>query len=307
TLSNLENATAGIVSGATGGYTLTDAVESNLGTLTVAHAELAKGATNFVSNDYTYGLSDTLQHLEGAAPGLLLGATGGYTLTDDANSYLGALTVANAELAKGASNFGPNAYTYELSDTLLHLEGAANGIILGAMGGYTLTDDANSDLGTLTVANAELATGASNFGSNHYTYELSDTLSNLENATAGIVSGSTGGYTLTDAVESNFGTLTVANAELAKGASNFGSNGYTYELSDTLANLEGATTGIISGATGGYMLTDAAERSLGTLTVAQAELAKGATNFVSNDYAYALDDTLQHLEGAATGIVSGSS
>ena len=85
-------------------------------------------AETFVSGGFTYGLNDTLVHLEAAATGIVSGAHDGYTLADSAGTDFGALlTVADATLAVGAGNFVSGGYTYGLNDTLAHLEGAAPG------------------------------------------------------------------------------------------------------------------------------------------------------------------------------------
>src|SRR5471032_1552229 len=358
TLANLAGAGNGVVSGATS-YHLTDA-NIDLGTLAVAGvagaqataAALVAGADNSqaLTLHATYTLSDTLANLEGAANGVVSGATS-YHLTN-ANIDLGTLAVAGvagaqaaaataaAALLAGADNSPALTLhaTYTLSDTLVNLEGAGNGVVSGATS-YHLTN-ADIDLGTLAVAGvaaaqataataaAALLAGADNSPALtlHATYTLSDTLANLAGAGNGVVSGATS-YHLTDA-NIDLGTLAVAGvagaqataATLVAGADNSPALTLhaTYTLSDTLANLEGAGNGVVSGATS-YHLTNA-DIDLGTLAVAgvaaaqataataAAALLAGADNSpaLTLHATYTLSDTLVNLEGAGNGVVSGA-
>jgi len=362
TLANLEGAANGLVSGATS-YHLTNA-DIDLGTLAVAGvaaaqataataaAALLAGADNSpaLTLHATYTLSDTLANLAGAGNGVVSGAAS-YHLTD-ANIDLGTLAVAGvagaqaaaAALVAGADNSPALTLhaTYTLSDTLVNLEGAGNGVVSGATS-YHLTN-ANIDLGTLAVAlavagvagaqatAAALVAGADNSQALtlHATYTLSDTLVNLEGAANGVVSGATS-YHLTNA-NIDLGTLAVAGvaaaqataataaAALLAGADNSPALTLhaTYTLSDTLVNLEGAGNGVVSGATS-YHLTNA-DIDLGTLAVAgvaaaqataataAAALLAGADNSpaLTLHATYTLSDTLVNLEGSANGVVSGA-
>src|SRR5471032_1182033 len=366
TLVNLEGAGNGVVSGATS-YHLTNA-DIDLGTLAVAGvaaaqataataaAALLAGADNSpaLTLHATYTLSDTLANLEGAANGVVSGAIS-YHLTN-ANIDLGTLAVAGvaatqaaaataaASLLAGADNSPALTLhaTYTLSDTLVNLEGAGNGVVSGATS-YHLTN-ADIDLGTLAVAGvaaaqataataaAALLAGADNSPALtlHATYTLSDTLANLESAGNGVVSGATS-YHLTDA-NIDLGTLAVAGVAAAQAAAATAAAALlagadnspaltlhaTYTLSDTLANLEGAANGVVSGATS-YHLTNA-NIDLGTLAVAgvagaqaaaataAAALLAGADNSpaLTLHATYTLSDTLVNLEGAGNGVVSGA-
>ncbi|MGD0960418.1 MAG: hypothetical protein ABSB19_11485, partial [Methylomonas sp.] len=165
-------------------------------------------------------VTDTFANLEAAQsldPSLLTGATDGYTLTDAAGANFANLSVTDANLLLGASDYASNNYSYTLSDNVAALE---------------------STPGSAAIAGAQA-------------YNVTDTFANLEAASTlnpSLLPGATDGYTLTDAAGANFADLSVADAALLLGASDYASNSYSYTLNDSVAALLGAPTDLAGAA-----------------------------------------------------------
>ncbi len=263
--------------------------------LSVTQVQTLQGADVTITNGYH--LVDTIAELAGATSQLIEGSTGGYSLSDGGSTLAG-ITVSELHVAQGADNFGD--YTYSLTDSLENFEGALDGDIAGATGGYSLSDIAGSTFGNLTVSDAQLLTNASNYASNNYHYTVTDSLADIEAAAS--IAHNAQSYTLTDSNGTNFGNLSVANAELLTGASNFASGGYSFGIEDTFGDLL-TNPGLLGLAEGGFYDTDAPGHMYGPLTVEQVQLLEQATNYQSATYEYSLTDSLSNL-AAAPGIVA---
>ena len=249
-------------------YKLSDA-HVDLGAHTVAEVAPATAAAQTVVNGAsnaagltltaTYTLNDTLVNI--ANPANAATVTGhAYSLTD-ATVDLGALTVAGVADAQaaaqavvdGASNKADLtlAATYTLADTLANIQAADPAVLTGHS--YALTDT-TVDLGALALADVATADdaaqaiidGASNKVADSLTlaatYTLADTLANIQAADPAVLTGHS--YALTDAV-GPLTDLSVAAAGFVADATNAGS--YTYSLNDSLANVVGADSTLVSG------------------------------------------------------------
>jgi Domain of unknown function (DUF4214) len=255
-LANLEDAGSGVLSGAAG-YALSEDQFASLGSLSVSNAKLAQGAMNFAMNDYSYTLSDTVANL----------------MADDASTAIFGHNVTvtdNATIAaiEGIEQAGATRVSYSL------INGSVD---LGTL--------AVADVATAISAAQEVADHASNASpvALDATYSITDTISDLTaNGASAVIAGHdvtvTGNasitqieqienvvgdnnvvtYSLTDG-NISLGVLAVADVESATAAAQAvvenASNAplvtlhATYSLNDSVANLEGADSDLVSGAT----------------------------------------------------------
>ena len=304
----------------------------------------------------TYALTDSLTNFEGAANGVVSGAAS-YTLTDAALTAADVVDVTIAGLAAalaaslaavhsdpivaGATNgatIGVNYGAYTLADSLAHI--AADPGVVGAAASYSLTDVALTagNLAAVTVAGlagaqafaiaavhsdaiVAAATNAATIVVNNGAYTLADSLTNLEGAANGVVSGATS-YTLTDAALTAADVVDVTIAGLAAalaaslaavhsdpivaGATNgatIGVNYGAYTLADSLAHIAADPGGVV-GAANSYSLTDgivdlgplAVSAVAGAEAAAQA-IVNGASNKVVDNLTltatYTIEDTIE--------------
>ncbi|ABE36753.1 hypothetical protein DR64_7573 [Paraburkholderia xenovorans LB400] len=296
TWSNVSNAANAAIVGGAAGYAISDiGAQTNI---TVAQASVLAHASNYASGTDTYTLSDTAANL--AADAATNNGAGTYVTAGHDVTVTDAASIAQISAIKAADATG--TLTYNLADSLTNLDRPANSAIVSGHD-YTLTDPAA--LGALSVANAAVAAGASNFVSGGYGYSLSDTAANLAadagtNGGAGTVVTADHNVTVTNAAS-------IAQITAIHHADSTGT--LTYSLKDTLADLDNAANStMVSGHS--YSLTDPA--ALGILSVANARVAAGASNFASGNYTYSLSDTAANLaadaamhDGAGTAVTTG--
>ncbi len=310
TLTDLTIAEAVIVAGASNAedypYSLSDE-EGALTNLTVAEARAVVNASN--AEDYTYSIEDTWENISDPAAAAIVEDADGYEISDIATVFqnvavAGLPTEAQQALIDDASN--KDDFAYSLSDTLENLAGAEDGVVSGA-DSYEISDIDTvfqnvAVAGLPTEAQQALIDDASN--KDDFAYSLSDTLENLAGAEDGVVSGADS-YSLTDEA-GVLEDISVAAAEILVDASNAGD--YTYSLSDTLENLEGADADVIDDAES-YEISDIDTvfqnvAVAGLPTEAQQALIDEASN--KDDFGYSLSDTLENLEGADADIIDGA-
>ncbi|WP_288078465.1 hypothetical protein, partial [Pseudomonas sp.] len=341
-LTNLEGAANGVVSGATS-YSLTDTAltAANLAGVTIAglaaaqadaiaavHADsIVAGATNGASiavSNGAYTLADSLVNIaDPANSDIVMGHT--YALTDETTAPLANLSVNEVGFIAGATNAA--AYTdYSLSDTAANLvPGGFAANVINASTNVTVTDAASvAQIAAIQMA----ATGGT------VTYTLADSLANVA-ANPAIVTDHT--YTLTDgAVDLGATPLDVATAQADLAAAQLvidnSSNASkptlaaTYTLADSLTNLAApANADVVDGAAT-YALTDATltaadlvDVTVAGLAAAQAvavdavhadSIVAGATNGASitvNNGAYTLADSLINLAADPTVVSAAES
>ena len=270
---------------AQGGYYLTDTIGS-FNILSLSAATIVAGALN--ASNYSYSLHAPLSQLAALSPAVLAGATLGYSLTD---ANLNGISVASLSIAKAASNYSDYAGVYSLSDNLANLTAAPQAILTAATS-YSITNPSGM-LTNISVAQADILYGASNH--NNYGYTLLDSLQNLSTAAPGVLAGAE--YYYLNNNQGGFSWLTVAQAAILEGASNH--SAYSYYLSDSLANLVAAGSGLLAGAIV-YQLLDN-PGFMNNLTVAQADVVMGANN--RSNYSYSLNDSLANLANALPGVL----
>ncbi len=209
---------------------------------TVAEVLASDKCTNGseVTPVYTYTVSDSLANIMAADPTMLEGHT--YSLTDGVVDFgngsvadIAAAQAAAQALIEGSANeVKPElAATYTLADSLANIMAAANADIIAGAGSYTLSDT-KADLGEVTVAGVDDAKtaaqaaakafidGAANakdLGPVTFTFVFNDTVTAI-NALSGDLKGATG-YILTDSVANLKGATNVlfngADKVIAKG------------------------------------------------------------------------------------------
>ncbi|RXI37607.1 hypothetical protein CRU99_11665 [Malaciobacter mytili] len=125
---------------------------------------------SFTTGNLTYNLNDSLQNL--AADSTVLEGATNYRL-NDSNADLGAISLKEAQIVEGASNYISGNFTYSLAISLAELVAAEK-----IPSTYTLLDDPK-DINVLTLKEASIVDGASN--KNNYNYSILDTVENIEN------------------------------------------------------------------------------------------------------------------------------
>ncbi|NYT26413.1 hypothetical protein H0A73_22775, partial [Alcaligenaceae bacterium] len=195
----------------------------NVTDVTVAQADLLRGASNY--DDETYSLSDTWENLSNANNTATVEDADSYAISDIETANLTNLSVTLADLLRGASNYDDETYT--VSDTWVNISDADNTETVEDADSYAISDIEAASLTDLSVALADLLRGASNYDGE--TYSLSDTWANISNADNAATVADADSYAISDI--DNVTDVTVAQADLLRGASNYDDE--TYSLSDT--------------------------------------------------------------------------
>jgi hypothetical protein len=245
--------------------------------------------------------------------------TNGYDLLDSEAAILAAINSSDPVIG-GATAIATNnagSLTLDVTDayalvhagvTITHGYSISDSVenLFTTPTGSTLTADAQAVLGShIAVTLSDAATVAQIAAIRAYdasgtmTYTLSDYFVNIGlAANSRYVSGHT--YSLLDAADSSFGNQTVTQAYLLTAATNYGAEGYTYTLQDSIENLTGGSGLALMTSTQTVVVTDAA-------TIAQINDLTGAGATLGH-LTYSLSDsetTLLAAIEADSAVVAG--
>jgi hypothetical protein len=282
----------------TGTYTFS--IVDTAGNLLAASTDAAVlGASSRSLNASVNGLSvDDAQILFGT----LAVQTKGYSygITDNGSQLLNEITtLAGANIVSNAGEVVVNDHITYSVNSINSLLGSNNKVSFATGAGYNLLDTGSNlltelststgvgivsnasvvgvnDLETYTVANVNSLLGSNQQFIFYSGYTLVDTLSNLDQAPASVITTASK-YFLKDVSGTDFGLLSLNNAEVLAGAVNHAN--YLFSLNDNLANLSAATANAAVNQallTDGYTVTD----SIGNILTDQSGLLANAYNVV---------------------------
>ena len=311
-ISNVANAT--VVADATT-YAISDITSKDGAALSVADATLLTGASNvtdFAGAECAYSLTDTWTNIQNATSAVW-DYESTYNISDITSKAGATLSMDDAMFLIYSSNYVTDFVgvgdTYSLSDTWSSItwgydQVGYSGAVTSAAS-YDISDITSKDGAALSVADATLLTGASNYsdftGAND-TYTLTDTIANIGDVANEVVVNGATTYTLTDTWANisnadnaavvtdatgyaitgiaNETEITVVQADLLVNASNHTTQ--TYSLSDTWANISNADNAAVVTDATGYAITDIAAEDEQALTIAQANALTDASNYMAD-------------------------
>jgi|GEM_PF-2955418 len=256
--------------------------DSTLSGISVSDAETLFDTLHAGLNGNTYSIADTAAHLMANAGDAAV--TGASTLGLSANA---SLSLADAGTLAALPHFSLNGHSLNLADSIANLDGhtgdygatsysvldsaadilaVSSGSLVAGATAVSLTADAS-----LSVADATTLASLNSFSTDGHTLSLVDSIANLNGhltiagassyevldtapdilAAAGnsVVIGATGVEMSADA------SLSVANAGALAAIANFGLNGHTLSLADSIANLTG---NLATGGATAYSVVDSA-------------------------------------------------
>ncbi len=286
TLDNLVAAAGAEVLDAVG-YSVADIDGTDLSHLTVAAVHQLQGADNYAGE--AYGISDSWAVLRDPAHAALLEGAEGYAISDvetlDNDMVLSLYEVAVIWEASNGNDYGLlDHFSNNIEDTWAAISDPENdylpppGNLYGIY--YTISDIDEADFTGLTVTEAGLLVEAHNYDGHAYT--VVDSWSALTGGGNEAVLAGAGAYTISDIGSADFTVLTMAEANLLRAADNYGGESYT--LTATWAAISDPAQATTVAGAGAFTIGDIDSADLSALTVAQAELLRGADNYSGQPY-----------------------
>jgi hypothetical protein len=277
--------------------------------LTVSVAQTLFDSLNAKQNGNTYSITDTAANLLANSTDSAVTGAGTITLSANDSADLTGLAVSDSQTLFDTLHAKLNGNTYSINDTAANLlANAADSAVTGAASIIISAGD-SSDLGSLTVTQAQTLLVTLHAHLNGNTYSITDTAANLlANAQDQIVTGAASISVTANNNGNLISDLTVSQAKILFDTLN-GQPAVNYSITDTAANiLANANDAAVTGASAlSISANDGAD--LKALSVSQAQTLVDTLQVQLNKNTYGITDTAANLlanstDAAVTGAAS---